>query len=90
MRACLRHLLGGGNCVHTSGQSYPIIISYLLFVVCRFIRNIEELKLMDIDSEQLGIPDTEYKCTIQMPSGEFQRIIRDMQVLGDTLAISCT
>ena len=49
-----------------------------------------ELKLMDIDSEQLGIPDTEYKCTIQMPSGEFQRIIRDMQVLGDTLTISCT
>jgi proliferating cell nuclear antigen PCNA len=52
--------------------------------------NILELKLMDIDSEQLGIPDTEYKCTIQMPSVEFQRIIRDMQVLGDTLAISCT
>jgi len=49
-----------------------------------------ELKLMDIDSEQLGIPDTEYKVTIQMPSGEFQRIIRDMQVLGDTLTISCT
>jgi len=49
-----------------------------------------ELKLMDIDSEQLGIPDTEYKCTIQMPSGEFQRIIRDMQVLGDTLTISCS
>ena len=45
---------------------------------------------MDIDSEQLGIPDTEYKCTISMPSGEFQRIIRDMQVLGDTLTISCT
>lgn len=49
-----------------------------------------ELKLMDIDSEQLGIPDTDYKVTIQMPSGEFQRIIRDMQVLGDTLSISCT
>lgn len=49
-----------------------------------------ELKLMDIDSEQLGIPDTEYKCTIKMPSGEFQRIIRDLQVLGDTCTISCT
>lgn len=49
-----------------------------------------ELKLMDIDSEQLGIPETDYKCTIQMPSGEFQRIIRDMQVLGDTATISCT
>ena len=49
-----------------------------------------ELKLMDIESEPLGIPDTEYKCTIRMPSGEFQRIIRDLQVLGDTCVISCT
>eukprot|EP00563_Minutocellus_polymorphus_P004476 CAMPEP_0181042792 /NCGR_PEP_ID=MMETSP1070-20121207/12347_1 /TAXON_ID=265543 /ORGANISM="Minutocellus polymorphus, Strain NH13" /LENGTH=259 /DNA_ID=CAMNT_0023121045 /DNA_START=48 /DNA_END=827 /DNA_ORIENTATION=- len=49
-----------------------------------------ELKLMDIDSEQLGIPDTEYQCTVKMPSGEFQRIIRDLQVLGDTCTISCT
>lgn len=50
----------------------------------------QELKLMDIDSEQLGIPDTPYKCTIQMPSAEFQRIIRDLQVLGETCTISCT
>jgi len=49
-----------------------------------------ELKLMDIDSEQLAIPDTSYKCTIKMPSGEFQRIIRDMQILGDSLVISCS
>eukprot|EP00559_Dactyliosolen_fragilissimus_P006488 CAMPEP_0184859952 /NCGR_PEP_ID=MMETSP0580-20130426/4910_1 /TAXON_ID=1118495 /ORGANISM="Dactyliosolen fragilissimus" /LENGTH=185 /DNA_ID=CAMNT_0027356855 /DNA_START=448 /DNA_END=1005 /DNA_ORIENTATION=- len=49
-----------------------------------------ELKLMDIDTEQLGIPDTEYKRTIKMPLGEFQRIIRDLQVLGDTCVISCT
>jgi len=48
-----------------------------------------ELKLMDIDSEQLGIPNTQYKSTIKMPSGEFQRIIRDLQVLGDTCVISC-
>lgn len=46
------------------------------------------LKLMDIESEHLGIPDTEYKCTVKMPSGEFQRIIRDLQVLGDTCTIS--
>jgi proliferating cell nuclear antigen len=43
-----------------------------------------ELKLMDIDSEHLGIPDTEYSCTVRMPSAEFQRIIRDLSVLGDT------
>ena len=33
---------------------------------------------MDIDSEHLGIPDTEYKCQIKMPASEFQRICRDL------------
>ena len=68
--------------------SYPK--TYVLMLSQRFHSPSIELKLMDIDSEQLGIPDTDYKCTIQMPSAEFQRIIRDMQVLGDTLTISCT
>ena len=43
-----------------------------------------ELKLMDIDSEHLGIPETEYDATVAMPSGEFQRICRDLQVIGDS------
>lgn len=49
-----------------------------------------EFKLMEIDSEHLGIPDTEYKCTVRMPAGEFQRIIRDISVFGDTCSISVT
>jgi proliferating cell nuclear antigen len=48
------------------------------------------LKLMDIDSEQLGIPDTEYKCVIKMPSSEFQRICRDLSAIGDTVIVSAT
>jgi len=47
-----------------------------------------ELKLMDIDSEHLGIPDTDYKAQIKMPAGEFQRICRDLAVLGDTVTIA--
>lgn len=39
---------------------------------------------MNIDSEHLGIPDTEYKSTIKMPAAEFQRICRDLTILGDT------
>jgi len=49
-----------------------------------------DLKLMTIDSEHLGIPDTEYKATIKMPAAEFQRICRDLTVLGDTVLISAT
>ena len=48
-----------------------------------------ELKLMDIETEQLGIPETPYQCTVQMNADEFQRIVRDLQVLGDTCTISC-
>lgn len=44
---------------------------------------------MEIESEQLGIPDTPYKCTIKMPSTEYERIVRDLQVMGDTCTISC-
>jgi proliferating cell nuclear antigen len=46
-----------------------------------------ELKLMDIESEHLGIPDTEYKCNVRLPASEFQRIIRDLGVLGDSCEI---
>ena len=43
-----------------------------------------ELKLMDIDSEHLGIPDTEYGATVNMPSAEFFRIVHDLSTIGDT------
>ena len=49
-----------------------------------------ELKLMSIDSEHLGIPDTEYTAIIKMPSAEFQRITRDLSQLGDTCTIGVT
>jgi len=48
------------------------------------------LKLMDIDSEHLGIPDTKYQCAVEMPSSEFQRICREISVIGDTVKISAT
>jgi len=49
-----------------------------------------ELKLMDIEAEQLGIPETDYKCVVSMPSAEFQRICRDLGAIGDTVTISAT
>jgi proliferating cell nuclear antigen len=45
---------------------------------------------MDIDSEHLGIPDTEYKCQVKMPSEEFQRICKEMAIMGDTVKISAS
>merc|ERR1719219_1558917 len=48
------------------------------------------LKLMEIDAEHLGIPETDYQTCVQMPSSEFMRVCRDLASFGDTLTIRVT
>ena len=49
-----------------------------------------DLKLMSIESEHMGIPDQDYSAEIKMPSSEYQRIVRDLSSIGDTVLISAT
>lgn len=48
-----------------------------------------EMKLMDIDSEHLGIPEAEYHAIVRMPSAEFARICKDLASIGDTGTVLC-
>ncbi|KAI8316258.1 Proliferating cell nuclear antigen [Colletotrichum sp. SAR11_59] len=49
-----------------------------------------DLKLMDIDQEHLGIPETEYAATITMPSSEFKRICGDLQAMSESVTIDAS
>ncbi|QSZ28845.1 hypothetical protein DSL72_003350 [Monilinia vaccinii-corymbosi] len=49
-----------------------------------------DLKLMDIDQEHLGIPDTEYAAVITMPSSDFKRICVDLMALSESVSIEAT
>lgn len=49
-----------------------------------------EMKLMNLDQEHLGIPETDYACIVRMPSLEFARICRDLSQFGESVVISCT
>lgn len=49
-----------------------------------------DIKLMDIDQEHLGIPDTDYAAIVQMPAAEFQRICRDFSALSESGRLSFT
>merc|ERR1712172_115156 len=49
-----------------------------------------EMKLMNLDQEHLGIPETDYAAVIKMPSAEFQRVIKDLSQFGESVVISCT
>jgi len=46
-----------------------------------------DMKLMDIDADTLGIPDTEYDARVTMLAAEFTRIVRDLSSLGESVRI---
>lgn len=46
-----------------------------------------DMKLMDIDADTLGIPDTDYDARVTMTAAEFTRIVRDLSSLGESVRI---
>ena len=46
-----------------------------------------KLKLLDVDSEEISIPDVEFDSIVTMPSAYFQRICRDMLNLSNVMTI---
>ncbi|KAH9971272.1 proliferating cell nuclear antigen, N-terminal domain-containing protein [Russula compacta] len=46
-----------------------------------------DMKLMDIDADTLGIPDTDYDARVTMMAIEFTRIVRDLHSLGESVRI---
>merc|ERR1712154_58488 len=46
-----------------------------------------DLKLMQIESEHMEIPEQQYKVVAKLPSAEFQRICRDLREFGETMQV---
>jgi len=46
-----------------------------------------ELRLMDLDVEQLGIPEQDYQASFTMPSSEFTKIVKDLLIIGESVTI---
>merc|ERR1711976_1157374 len=49
-----------------------------------------DLKLMQIESEHMEIPEKQYKVVAKLPSSEFQKICRDLKEFGETMQISAS
>jgi len=47
-----------------------------------------DMKLMDIDTERLAIPEQSSSVKLSLPSATYQRIMRDLSSFGDTLRIT--
>jgi proliferating cell nuclear antigen len=46
-----------------------------------------QLKLIQTNSEQLGIPETTYSASIHLTSSEYRRICSDLSALGDSVIL---
>jgi len=49
-----------------------------------------ELKLMQIESEHMEIPEQQYKVVAKLPSSEFSKICRDLKEFGETMSMKAT
>jgi len=49
-----------------------------------------DLKLMQIESEHMEIPEQQYKVVAKLPSGEFLRICRDLKEFGETMVVNAS
>merc|ERR1712206_67426 len=49
-----------------------------------------DLKLMQIESEHMEIPEQQYKVVVKMPSSEFLKVCRDLKEFGETMQIQAS
>lgn len=49
-----------------------------------------DLKLMQIESEHMDIPQQKYKVVANIPSADFGKICRDLKEFGETMTIEAT
>jgi proliferating cell nuclear antigen len=49
-----------------------------------------DLKLMQIESEHMEIPEQQYQVVCQMPSAKFLKIVKDLKEFGETMQISAS
>jgi proliferating cell nuclear antigen len=49
-----------------------------------------DLKLMQIESEHMEIPEQQYKVVAKLPSSEFQKICKDLKEFGETMQVKAS
>merc|ERR1712241_241905 len=49
-----------------------------------------DLRLMQIESEHMEIPEQQYKVVAKLPSSEFLKVCRDLKEFGETMQIQAT
>jgi proliferating cell nuclear antigen len=50
-------------------------------------QKIQKLRLIEPDNEELTVPDVKFSSILNLPSTDFQKIIRDLSIISDKIEI---
>ncbi len=62
-------------------------LGIIIFNTDKNTKTIYKLNLLDISEEEISIPPAEFESELSLPSGDFQKIIRDMINIGENIEI---
>jgi proliferating cell nuclear antigen len=49
-----------------------------------------QIPLVDLDTEQLNIPEMEYEADFSLPAADFSQLVNQLKLFGDNISISCS
>lgn len=49
-----------------------------------------QIPLIDIDGDQLSIPEMEYEADFSLPAADFSQLVNQLKIFGDNIDISCS
>ena len=79
---------------NTYKSASQIAVSIQLYVFIYFIEQEKQtqfnLNLITLDSEHLGIPETNYSSEITMNSFDFQKLCKELHQLSETVTIEAS
>ena len=79
---------------HKQGQSIELHLDdehlHIHYLNGKKKEKVFKLKLMDIDSETLGIPEQEYNVKLNIETKAFKSIVDELSLFSDTTTIHCT
>ena len=65
----------------------PKILEILVVNPERRIHTTHRLKILDLDVEEINIPQVDFDCVISMPSADFGRYIKELSHVSNTISV---
>lgn len=75
-------------CIVHDMQDRPDVVSFMFECADKSRQREFDLNLLDIDSEDMALPDLPSLFVVTMSSAELQRICRELRTLGDVIQIT--